>query len=233
MKDADGVSRRLRISYVSHGAVAFPSELVAEFRRRYPGAHVETTVGHSAMNAENLLNGSVDAAFLYPGYIGVAGAIPDGVVVRLLQRDKVMLAVSANHALAKLDEVPIEALRRAPMVMFPTSPGPSATNRFIRVLTRLMDAEPNIVAYEPPDQALEAVAHSTSLVTFANGSRAISSPVPGIAYRPVSPPLFIDFGLAHFRGDDSAVVVDLLRLIDEIANGEPGDLPEGAELLTA
>src|SRR6266850_6594112 len=37
LKDqAEGIGKRLRISYVAYGAVAFPAEVVAEFRRRYP-----------------------------------------------------------------------------------------------------------------------------------------------------------------------------------------------------
>ena len=229
---ADGVAGRLRIAYVAYGAVAFPAEVVAEFRRRYPTVQLETTVANSALNADQLRNGNVDAAFIYPGYVGT-GSIPDGVAVRLLRRDTVLLALSTNHPLARLDEIPVSALRREPLIMFPTSPGPSATRSMVKVLTRLMGGEPNIIAYEPPDQALEAVAHSNSLVVFANGSRAASAPVPGIAYRRISPALLLDFGFAYFRDNDSTVMANLLRLIDEMAKGEPGDLPEGSELLTA
>jgi DNA-binding transcriptional LysR family regulator len=120
---------------------------------------VETTVGNSALNTDLLMNGSVDAAFIYPGYVGGPGSIPDGVVVRVLSREPVLLAVSSNNPLARLEVIPVKALRGEPLIMFPTSPGPAATVNFVRTLTRHMGAEPNIVAYEPPDEALEAVAH--------------------------------------------------------------------------
>ena len=229
-EQADGLGRRLRISYVAYGAVAFPTEVVAEFRRRHPSVQVDTTVGNSATNTEHLLNGSVDAAFIYPGYVGGTG-IPDKVAVRLLRRDTVLVALSSTHPLAQLDVIPLKTLRREPLIMFPTSPGPSATVSFVRMLVRHIGAEPNIVAYEPPDQALEAVAHSSSLIVFANGSRAASAPVPGIAYRPTSPALFLDFGIAYFRDDESPVLANLMRLIDEMAAGEPGEVPEGSEVL--
>ena len=229
-EQADGLGRRLRISYVAYGAVAFPTEVVAQFRRRHPSVQVDTTVGNSAANTEHLLNGSVDAAFIYPGYVGGAG-IPDKVAVRLLRRDTVLVALSSKHPLAQLDVIPLKALRREPLIMFPTSPGPSATLSFVRMLVRHIDAEPNIVAYEPPDQALEAVAHSSSLIVFANGSRAASAPVPGIAYRPTSPALLLDFGIAYCRDNESPVLADLLRLTDEMATGEPGEVPEGSEVL--
>jgi hypothetical protein len=71
------------------------------------------------------------------------------------------------------------------------------------------------------------------LISFANGSRAASAPVPGIVYRRTSPALFIDFGVAYLRDNDSRVLADFVALIDELATGEPSDLPDGAELLTA
>lgn len=234
LKDqANGIAGRLRISYVAYGAVAFPAEVAAEFRRRYPTVHLETTVGHSALNTEHLLNGSVDAAFIYPGYVGIPGGIPDNVAVRLLRRDAVLVALSQNHPLARLEEIPLALLQREPLIMFPTSPGPSAARSFLKFLARFMGGEPNTVAYEPPDQALEAVAHSTSLIAFANGSRAASAPVPGIAYRRTSPAMLLDFAVAYFRDDESPTLANLLRLIDEMSEGEPGEVPEGSEVITA
>jgi DNA-binding transcriptional LysR family regulator len=182
------------------------------------------------LNTEHLLNGRVDAAFVYPGYVG---GIPDSVGVRLLKRDSVLLALSPNHPLARLDEVPLTALRREPLVMYPTSPGLSATRTFAGLIARFTGTEPNIVAYEPPDQALEAVAHSTSLITFANGSRAVSAPVPGIAYRRTSPGLLLDFGVAYFRDDESPTLANLLSLVDEMAKDEPGEVPDGSEIVSA
>jgi hypothetical protein len=43
----------------------------------------------------------------------------------------------------------------------------------------------------------------------------------------------IDFGLAYFRDDESPVLANLLRLIEEMAEGEPGEVPDGSEVLAA
>lgn len=228
LKDhADGVAGRLRISYVTYGAITFPGEVVAEFRRRYPAVHLETTVGNSALNTERLLDGSVDAAFVYPGFVG----IPDEIAVRPLKRDEVMVALSSNHPLAVHEPIPLPALRHEALVMYPGSGTRSSAVSFPGALARLIGAEPNIVACELPDQALQIVARSNSLITFENGSRAMSAPVPGIVYRRPSPPLLIDFGLAYFRDDESPALANLLRLIDEMAEGQPGDVPDGSEIL--
>ena len=234
LKDqADGIAGSLRISYVTYGAVIFPGKVMAEFRHRYPTVQVETTSGHSGFNAERLREGAVDAAFIHPGFIGLPRDLPEGVRVRLLARDPILLAMSSNHHLARLDPIPVKALRREPLVMFPHSPYQSFTLKLERWLAHHMGGEPNVVAYEPPDEAHEAAASSTSLITFANGSRVASRPVSGIAYRHLAPQPLIDFGVAYFAADESPMLANLLRLIDEMAEGEPGEVPEGSEVLTA
>jgi hypothetical protein len=127
----------------------------------------------------------------------------------------------------------VNALRREPLIIFASSSYRDFSGTLERWLAGQIGAEPKIVAHEPPDQALEAVAQSTSLITFANGSRAESAPVPGIAYRRLLPEPLIDFGLAYFRDDESPALANLLRLIEEMAEGEPGDVPDGSEVLAA
>jgi hypothetical protein len=129
--------------------------------------------------------------------------------------------------------VPVKALRHEPLIIFPSPSYRDFPATLERWLAGQIGAEPNIVAHEPPDNALEAVAHSTSMITFANGARAESAPVPGNAYRRLSPEPLIDFGLAYFRDDESAVLANLLRLIEEMAKDEPGPIPEDSEVLAA
>jgi DNA-binding transcriptional LysR family regulator len=234
LKDqADGLAARLRISYLSGGAVTFPGKVIAEFRRRYPRVQVETSSAHSGFNAERLRAGIVDAAFIHPGFADLPVDADEGIAVRLVSRDRVVLALSPNHHLARLELIPVESLRGEPLIIFASSQYPSFISTLERWLAGHMGEEANIVGHEPPEQALEAVAGSASLITFANGSRIASAPVPGIAYRRLSPEPLIDFGVAYFRDDESPMLANLLRLVDEMAPGEPGDVPEGGELLAA
>jgi DNA-binding transcriptional LysR family regulator len=230
---ADGIAGRLRIGYLSLGAIAFPGKVVAEFRRRYPTVQVDTSSDYSGVNADRLRDGMLDAAFLHPGFVGLRGDPADGIAVRLLSRDNVVLALNPNHELAKLERVPIRALRREPLVIFVSSPYRAFIQELERFLAAQMGGEPNVVGHEPPDLALEAVARSTSLLTFANGARATSTPVPGIAYRRLSPEPLLDFGMAYFRDDESPSLTNLLRLIDELAPGQPGEVPDDSVLLAA
>jgi DNA-binding transcriptional LysR family regulator len=234
LKDqADGIAGRLRIAYLSGGAIAIPGKIVAEFRRRYPTVQVDTWSDHSGLNAQRLREGLVDAAFIHPGFVGLRNNPDEGIALRLLSRDNVVLALSPNHHLAKLERVPVKALRREPLVIFASSQYKAFIVELERWLATEMGGAANIVAHEPPDQAIEVVARSSSLITFANGARTPSTAVPGIAYRRLLPEPLIDFGLAYFRDDESPSLANLLRLIDEMAAGQPGDVPEDSVLLAA
>jgi DNA-binding transcriptional LysR family regulator len=234
LKDqAEGIAGRLRISYLTYGGVAFPAKLIAAFRNRYPTMRVETTTGTSASNTERLRDGLVDAAFIHPGFVTSPGGIPDAIAVRLLRRDNILLAMSPNHHLAKLEQVPVRALRNEPLIMFPTTPYHGFNLMLQGWLARHIGAEPKVVANEPPEHAMQAVAGSSSLIAFAEASRASNTPVPGIAYRRMAPDLLSDFGIAYFRDDESPKLANLLKLIDEISEGELGEIPEGSEVLYA
>lgn len=234
LKDqAEGIAGRLRIGYLSSGAVAFPGRVVAEFRRPYPTVQVDTSSDYSGVNAERLREGMLDVAFLHPGFVGFRGAATDGIALRLLSRDNIVLALNPNHELAKLERVPVKALRRKPLVIFVSSPYKAFIVELERFLAAQLGEEPNIVGHEPPDLALQEVIRSTSLITFANGARAASIPVPGIAYRRLSPEPLIDFGVAYFQDDESPSLANFLRLVDELAPDQPSELPNDCVLLAA
>ena len=234
LKDqADGIAGRLRISYLTYGAVTFPGQVLAEFRNRHPSVRIETTTGTSGSNIERLRDGLVDGAFIHPGFVTIPGGIPDGIAVRLMPRNQIMLALSLNHHLAKLEQIPVKALRHEPLIMFPSAPYQGFNLILQNWLASHIGAQPKVVANEPPEHAFHAVARSTSLIAFSDASRATSAPVPGIVYRAMAPNLLSDFGIAYFRDDESRTLAKLLDLIDEISDGQPGEVPEGSEVLAA
>src|SRR5207245_10534621 len=77
--------------------------------------------------------------------------------------------------------------------------------------------EPNIVAEEPPEQALAAVAASGSAVTVASSWRESVAPTAGIALRPLVPQPLLDHEIAYMRHNPSPALQNLLRITDEIA----------------
>lgn len=152
---AAGRAGRLRVAYLSHGDVVTQGTIVAEFRRRYPSVEVETSTAHSRMNIERLREGEVDCAF-----VALPVAIPDSVAVHPVGRYQLVLALPRQHRLALLERVPVKELRDQPLIMLSSQLNPVLTSALGRWLTRRTGLAPNIVAEEPPDQAVEAVASS-------------------------------------------------------------------------
>jgi DNA-binding transcriptional LysR family regulator len=227
LKDhASGSAGRLRIAYLNSGDVAIPGQILAEFRRRYTDVDVQTSSAASFINLDRMIRGELDTAF-----IAITGAAPPGVEVLWVSRLPLVLALPSGHRLAKLDPVPVSALAGEPFVLYPPATSPTLVPALERWLTRYAGGNLSIVAYEPPDEALQAVAKSDAMMTIVNGGRAQSVPVPGIAYRQLSPSPLVDYGLAHMKDEPSAIVANLLEIAVEVARRKPLDATRNGELL--
>jgi len=206
--NAAGRAGSLRVSYLLHGDVATQGKIVAEFRRRYQDVTVQTSAASSKSNLDHLISGAVDAAFIASSNVG-----PD-VATRQMGRRALMLALPADHPLAKLERVPATSLRG---VIWPREWNPEIATSFRQWLLRNLGEEPNIVAEEPTEQAFAAVAASGSAVTVASSWRESVAPIAGIALRPLVPQPLLDHEIAYMRHNPSPALQNLLRITDEIA----------------
>jgi hypothetical protein len=173
-----------------------------------------------------MARGEVDVAF-----VSIAGPIPPGVEVLWVSRLPLMLASSEGHPMARLDRVPVSALDGEPFIMYPAEFNQSLIATFESWVARRAGGKLNIVAYEPPDQALQAVATSDSLMTLVNGGRAQPTPVPGVIFRSLEPSPLLDFGMAYVRDDPSPIVANLLEIANRFAREELRNHPDGELLL--
>jgi DNA-binding transcriptional LysR family regulator len=227
MKDhAAGTAGRIRIAYLNAGDVEMAGRIVAEFRRLYPAVDVQTSSASTFVNLDRMANGALDAAL-----VSIAGPIPEGIEVLKVSRIPLMLAISEGHPLAQLDRVPVSALAGEPFIMYPPEINQSLIAGFESWVARHDGGKLNIVAYEPPDQAIQAVATSDSLMTFVNAGRAQPKPVPGAIYRSLTPSPLLDFGIAYVRDDTSPSVANLLEIAADLARREPLDLASDGELV--
>jgi DNA-binding transcriptional LysR family regulator len=206
---AAGRGGRLRIAYLLHGDVVLQGKIVAQFRRIYPHVDVATSAGHSRTNLDILCNDRADAAF-----IALPAEIPDGVALQPIgRRLPLMLALPLDHHLAEFERVPVEALRGVPLVLFPASENPALATALKRWLTRLT-TDLNVVAEEPADQALEAIAATGSAVAVVSWWRA-SVGAPGVTFKPLAPAPLVEFSIAHRWNDPMPTLKNLLSVIEE------------------
>jgi DNA-binding transcriptional LysR family regulator len=215
-----GITGRLRIGYLANADLVAPARIVAEFRRRNPTVRVETSDGGSKANIERVLGGGLDI-----GFAVLLRQPPEELGMKAIGRDHLMLAMHYEHPLAGLDTVPVSALRGQPLLL------PAPWDSLRRFLSRGTGEEPRVVAQEPPDQAVETILNDRSLMTLVSGLRAARVPIPGIAYRRLTPSPLFDVGVAYRRGDPSPVLAGFLGVVDEVAPFQPGEVPTDADIL--
>jgi DNA-binding transcriptional LysR family regulator len=225
MKDhVAGNAGRLRIAYLNVWNVGLPTQIVAEFRRRYPAVRLETISGYSQLNAQRVMADEVDFAF-----VGMQGADCDDMVVRPIDRKEIVLVMTRANHLAAMQTVPVVCLRGEPIIGVSSgSPHVSAGRRW---LASQLGEEPNIVAEEPLDQVPAAVALSGVAVTLATADRAALWEGEGLIARRMSPMAFVDYGVAYLQGNTSPALLHLLGIVSEVAPPLPAELPKSGELV--
>jgi DNA-binding transcriptional LysR family regulator len=224
--NAAGRSGRLRLSYQVAADTPLMGSIMSEFRRRFPNVEVETGSAYSVMNVEQLVAGTMDAAF-----VALPVPHPDSVATRPISEDEVLVAVSARHRFADMDVVPVEMLSDQPMILFPKALSPLLTAAFRRWLVGHTGVEPNVVAEEPFELALLIVAQSDSVIAFGNSQWTSAVPIPGVVYRRMKPSAATSFGIAWRRDDESPQVANLLAIAEEVAKRHGPAPSDGRELI--
>jgi DNA-binding transcriptional LysR family regulator len=221
---SSGMLGRLRLAYPTVGDVATAGVIIAEYRRRFPAVDVETMSGSSGVNLKLVQENAADAAVVF-----ISSSRPEGIETRTLRREEVILALGSEHPLAKMERVPVKALRGVPFGMPPSAGNTDLIGDVRRWLVRHMGEELNVVAEQPNELTIEAVARSGSLAIFVVG-RMFPMPKAGIAYRPILPAPLIELAVAYRRDDPSPNLANLLLVVDELAFDD-SDVPEDGELI--
>lgn len=227
LKDqAAGRAGRLRVSYLTLWDFGLPAGIIAEFRHRYPSIKLEMSTGYSQANADRLLAGDVDVAF-----VGVSIGEHGRIAVRPLDRHEIVLVMPPGHPFTEMERVPIECLRGEPIIAL--SPGVNAplAAASLSYLTKYLGEPPNVVSEEPPDQMAAALAHTGNAVAFMTEHRAAIARADGLEYRPLTPAPVIEYGIAYIRDNPLPALANLLAIVEDITPPLPADLPAGSEPL--
>jgi len=227
LKDlAAGSAGTLRIAYLSLWDMGLPADTVAEFRRRYPEIRLQMSTGYSLQNLERLRNGDADFAF-----IGAAIFDQPGIAIRVLDRHQIVVVMHPDHHLAQMDCIPLERLRREPIISASSGVNPQLVAASLVWLAKATGERPNILREEPPDQMVGALAHSPNAIGLMTEHRAILARAEGLEYRPLAPTPVIEYGCAYVRNNPSPLLANLLQTVDEITPPLPAGLGAGSEFV--
>jgi len=226
LKDATaGTSGLIRIAYMPGNAVT-QGKVIAEFRKQFPSVVVESSFGHSHVNIGRLAAGEVDAAF-----VALPITAPETVALRRIGPYELFLALSSGHELARLERVPVKALRGERFVLTPMHLNPAMIGALRTWLTSRTGARLNVVAEDPQELAIQAVGNSQETFALVSDGATQQSTLSSVTYRPLKPAPLVELAVAYLRDDPSHMLANLLTVADQVADSIRIDLPEDSEAI--
>jgi DNA-binding transcriptional LysR family regulator len=183
--------------------------LLREHRRRYPGVELLLRELSTPAQAHALRSGEIDVGFLR------LPADTSELLTHTVRTERMALMRPEAHPLAAMDAVPLRALAREPLILFPASPRPSWADTVIAAC-REAGFEP-VVAQEAMESAtvVSFVAAEIGVAPIPEGLQVLAR--PGVVCRPVAPPAPITrLACVHRAGELPPAVAALLDVVREL-----------------
>ena len=184
---------RLEIGYVASAAYSgVLQDQFARFRASHPGIHI--CAREQAMDAlPGLLDqGRVDLAFVRPPL-----HLPDGIASVVLLRDRFVLAVQADSALARIDEAPPAALAQQAFIVPEQELGTLEVSRRGGFAAQVVSRPGSLVA------VLTEVSLGVGCAIVPHSVMA-SVQLPGVVFRELATPQISSEIAAAFRRHEQA-----------------------------
>ncbi len=207
---ARGETGSLAIGCVGAGASAFLPEVIRSYRKKYPAVRVHLFELTPEQQLQAFAREGIDVGFTRP----LASSDEKNFTQERIYRDRLMLAVPENHALAKAEHVRLDKFANEDFVMFKRSEAPRLADAMTQLCAKA-GFTPQVVSVLPMIQTmLMAVASGIGVALAPGCVRTFRQPgVAILSVRPVSPP--IDLVLVRPKGEPSPTVSAWLDLVRE------------------
>ncbi len=204
-----GETGRLSLGFTASSAFnPVVSTTIRRFQARWPDVQLSLTEMNTLGLMQKLEHGELDATFFRPGLDD-----PDGVRLKRLPDEPMVVALPASHALAKRKTLPLALLAKEPFILFPRLIGLSLYDDVVRACReagfelKVAQEAPQIssvVNLVAADLGVSIVPASISQIKLA-----------GVAYRPIEgPPAVARLALAVLRSKRSPVTENLMSLLN-------------------
>lgn len=213
-----GQGGRLRVAHTRSARGGRVEALIERFRAENPYVEVVAEIGWTAHNVAGLLAGRLDVAFVRP-------PVPEpGLRCRVVDTEELLLAVPADHPLARRRRIPRELVVGEPAVMWPRENGPGMYDRIVAQVWP--QGGFNVVRTEPDDEQLLRAVAGGAVVAAVPAGRARTLRLPRVLLRRFTAPVpTVDIALAWPERSVNPSVLRLLALLDERAFQRAVDTP--------
>lgn len=204
-----GETGRLSLGFTASSAFnPIVSTTIRRFQARWPDVQLSLTEMNTLGLMQKLERGELDATFMRPGLDD-----PDGIRLKRLPDEPMVVALPASHRLAKQKTLPLALLAKEPFILFPRLVGLSLYDDVVRACRgagfelKVAQEAPQIssvVNLVAADLGVSIVPASISQIKLA-----------GVAYRPIEgPPAVARLALAVLRSQRSPVTENLMGLLN-------------------
>lgn len=201
----------LRLNYARTAPVGVATDIVEEFRRRYPEVTLAIDSVTTTRSLEQLRAGTLDAAF-----VRLPLTDSSDLAVIEIGRDPLVAAIPIKHRLARRKTVTPADLQRERIVFWPRTQGPGFHDWIVdHVFGGRM---PDVARIEPDtEQMVRSVARGDGCAVTTEARASLLS-VRGVVFKPLaSPAPTAPLGLAWQSTDLSAPLHQLIAIARKLA----------------
>ncbi|CAG9295209.1 LysR family transcriptional regulator [Celerinatantimonas diazotrophica] len=205
---ARGVSGHLSIGFA--GSIAFHPKVpraIRSFRAAYPDVHLSSHENDSIQLVESVLSSRLDCAF-------VREPLDCGDLQRLaLVSEELVLVVPTLHRLSREPIVDVAMLADEPFIMFPRAIG---THLYDYIIHSCQQAGfiPTIQMESPQVSSIVNMVAAGFGISLIPASMKFIQ-LPGVCFVPVRPILYSTVTFIYRRYERSALVLNLLKMLDQ------------------
>jgi DNA-binding transcriptional LysR family regulator len=201
---------RLVIGISPETSWQFLRPVLREFAEHLPSVDVVFRVIATGAQPEALRGEMIDVGFVS---LPVSG---EGIESERIERAPLRVALSEAHPLARRRRIALEGLASERFTLWPRDLAPGLRDEIEEIFTR--------AGFGPPlemEGGLPSVRTTLGMVA-AGLTIALVEPesqltTPGVVFRELHKPIFIELGVIHRTGDSSAILASFLSLVRETA----------------
>src|SRR5688572_8509814 len=200
---------RVTVAAIGSATYDVVPRLLRAHRGRYPEVELVLREMSTPAQVQALRSGEIDV-----GLLRVPADTGD-LVVHTVREDRMALMLPEAHPLARKKRLPLRALAREPLILFPASPRPSWADTVIAAC-REAGFDPN-VAQEAMESAtvVSFVAAGVGIAIGPEGLKVLAR--AGVAYRLVAPPAPVTrLAAVHRAGELAPTVASFLDVVREL-----------------
>ena len=204
-----GEMGRVTVAAIGSATYDVVPRLLRAHRAKYPDVEVVLREMSTPAQVQALRSGEIDV-----GILRLPADTAD-LAEHTVREDRMALMLPDSHPLARRRSIPLRALSREPLILFPAAPRPSWADTVVAAC-RAAGFEP-VVAQEAMESAtvVSFVAAGVGVAIVPEGLKVLAR--AGVAYRLVAPPAPVTrLAVVHRTGELAPTVASFLGVVREL-----------------